>query len=67
MFYYMFDNIVWIADMGAIRKEIVENVINWRNVKDGFSLLKNICMSVKSLLKLMINLAKERECKKKLY
>ena len=63
----MFDNIVWIADMGAIRKEIIENVVNWRNVKDSFSLLKNICETLKSLIKLNMNLAKEREIKEKLY
>lgn len=67
MFYYMFDNIVWIADMGAIRKEIVENVVNWRNVKDSFSLMKNLCESIKSFIKLNMNLGKEREIKEKLY
>ena len=67
MFYYMFDNIVWISDMGAFRKEIIKNEVNWRNVKDSFSLLKNVCETFKSLIKLKMNLAKEREIKEKLY
>ena len=67
MFYYMFDNIVWIADMGAIRREIIENRVNWRNVKDAFSLLKNICESLKNIIKLKTNQTKEREIKEKLF
>ena len=60
-FYYLFDNIVWIADMGAIWEEIIENFINWRNVKDMFSLLKNVCESLKSVINVNIHMAKERE------
>jgi len=58
MFYYFFDNMVWIANMGAIHKDIIENKLGWRNIKDTFSLIKNFCYSLKSLVKLKMSLRK---------
>ena len=52
MFYYLFDNIVWIANMGAIHRDIIENVLGWRAVKDMFALIKNVCLSTKGIIKL---------------
>lgn len=43
IFYYFFDNVVWFANMGAINKDIVENKLGWRAVKDMFALIKNAC------------------------
>ena len=51
VFYYMFDNMVWISHMGAINKDIIENKLGWRQVKDLFAFLKNVCESSKSLIK----------------
>lgn len=65
IFYYLFDNFVWIADMGAIRKEIIESVINYRNVKDMFSLLKNSCETLKSLINANISFTKQRQLDQK--
>jgi len=52
MFYYLFDNIVWIANMGAIHRDIIENKLGWRTVKDMFAYIKNICLSTKGIIKL---------------
>jgi hypothetical protein len=59
IFYYLFDNFVWIADMGAIRKEFIHKFgIDYRNVKDMFSLLKNSCETFKSLINANISFTK---------
>jgi len=66
MFYYLFDNIVWIANMGAIKKDLIENVLGWRAIKDTFALIKNVCLSTKGVIKLTQSLEKVSELEGKL-
>lgn len=52
MFYYLFDNLVWIANMGAIYKYLINEKMQWKDVRNGFSLIKNVCESLKSIIRL---------------
>ena len=52
MFYYLLDNLVWIANMGAINKDMINKKLKWKTVKDFFALLKTVCESSKSIIKL---------------
>ena len=52
MFYYLLHNIVWLANMGAIYRHLIENTLGWRDIKDSFSLLSNVTESVKTMLRL---------------
>ena len=52
MFYYLFDNIVWMANMGAIYKQLIENTLGWKDVRNAFSLIKNVCESLTNIIKL---------------
>ena len=67
MFYYLFDNIVWITKMGAIDQHIIEHVIGWKQVKDMFNYLKNLGGAVKSVIKLQKSIQKHNEIEKKLF
>jgi hypothetical protein len=67
IFYYFFDNLVWFANMGAINKDIIENKLGWRAVKDMFALLKNFCESVKSFIKLQLSIEKTASLEKKIF
>ena len=52
MFYYLAHNIVWIANMGAIYRHLIENTLGWRDIKDMFSLLSNVTETLKTFIKL---------------
>jgi hypothetical protein len=58
IFYYLLNNIVWIANMGALNQDIIENFLGWRYIKDIYSLIKVSCESIKSFIKLHISLDK---------
>ena len=66
IFYYLLDNIVWIANMGAIKRQIIENQLGWRQVKDMFALLKNVCESLKNLIKLDMSMNKLRQIERQI-
>lgn len=48
-FYYLLDNVVWIANIGMIKKFVFKNV-KWKRIKDLFTLVKNWASLIKSLL-----------------
>ena len=53
MVYYIFSDMVWFASLGGVNDEIIYNHIgfHWRNIKDLYSLVKNFCKSIKSVIK----------------
>jgi len=53
--------------MGAINPEIIENRLHWTNIKDFFSLLKNFCMSIKSIIKFQISIEEYNQTKGELF
>jgi hypothetical protein len=61
IFYNFFDNMVWIANMGAMYKHLIKKTLKWRDVKDLFSFIKNICGSIRSLIKFNQTIEKESE------
>lgn len=65
MFYYLFDNIVWVANMGALNKEIQK--MGWRQIKDTYSLIKVTSESLRNLLKLNISIRKQAKIEKQLF
>ena len=67
IFYYLFDNLVWFANMGAINKDIIENQLGWRYVKDMFALFKTTCCVLKSIIKLTLSYRKTLLIEKKLF
>lgn len=38
--------------MGAIYKHLIKKTLKWRDMKDLFSIIKNVCGSLRSLIKL---------------
>ena len=52
MFYYLFDNLVWMANMGAIYKQLIENTLAWRDVRNAFSFIKTVCETLTGVIKL---------------
>lgn len=67
VFYYVLNNVVWVANMGALPKDVTESYFNWRQTKDVYSLIKTTCESIKSILKLRISLLKQNQIEATLF
>ena len=67
MFYYLFDNLVWMANMGAIMQQLIQDTLAWRDVRNAFSLIKTVCESLTGVIKLHQSRCKVIEIEKKLF
>lgn len=66
MFYYLLHNVVWLANMGAIYRHLIENTLGWRDIKDAFSLLSNVTESARTTIRVIQIRRKIEETEKKL-
>ena len=64
-FYYLTDNIVWLANMGYMNNKIFR--YKWKKIKDGFSLAKTILEVFISLYTVFLKKREERILRKKIY
>ena len=64
-FYYLTDNIVWLANIGYMNSKIFS--YRWKKIKDGFSLTKTILEVVISLYTVFLKKREERILRKKIY
>ena len=64
-FYYLTDNIVWLANIGYMNNKIYN--YKWKKIKDGFSLTKTILEVVISLYTVFLKKREERKLRKKIY
>ena len=64
-FYYLTDNIVWLANMGYMSNKIFE--YRWKKIKDAFSLTKTVLEVVISLYTVYLKKREERMLRKKIY
>jgi hypothetical protein len=63
--YYLFDNIVWLSQIGIFNKFIISN-FKWKKLKDIFSLWKTMVEVVISIYVVRLKLRKEHELKERL-
>lgn len=66
IFYYIFDNIVWVAEAGVINKYISDPRWKWENAKNVFSLIRYFLLVVITLLKRKKINQKEKLCRETL-
>ncbi|CDW81101.1 pex11 domain containing protein [Stylonychia lemnae] len=59
---YLSDNILWLANMGIIKKMIFQKV-KWKRLKDFFALWKNVIEIIKYVLEQLRNLKKQHDVK----
>ena len=64
-FYYLSDNIVWLANMGYMNHAIFE--YRWKKIKDAFSLTKTVLEVLISLYTVYLRKREERALRKKIY
>lgn len=60
IFYYVFDNIVWVAEAGVISKYISDPLWKWENAKNVFSLMRYFLLVVITMLKTNKIVTKEK-------
>ena len=64
-FYYLSDNIVWLANMGYMNHKIFD--FRWKKIKDAFSLTKTVLEVFISLYTVYLRKREERALRKKIY
>ena len=64
-FYYLTDNIVWLANMGYLNNKVFS--YKWKKIKDGFSLTKTILEVIISTYTVYLKKKEERILRKKIY
>ena len=53
--------------MGAINKDIIENKVGWKAVKDAFALFKTVCETGKNVIKYHDTLKKLKELENSIF